>query len=1014
MENIPIKYTLPQVKFEVPPLDSQVLSIHLRKKPQEGTNSDAAEYQWSLISDTFEVSNEGIPVSPITLSGLDDDTLYEMKLTNNSTGQECVKDFHTCVPLGMGDSPIYMKKFFRGQVLQWYIGGLTSEAFPANDGGFYYDLTGKFADMYDGYGPMDSPLGKNWTLKTDDYAGRGDILESLNCFYINPDNTGIGKYLTFNMTHENTDARLPLGDIFGGSGYTMVMKVYLDESFSNAKILSSTAFELRVNDDRTVSVYRGSTQAAVSTAKVEAKRWYTIMIKGGTTGGTTNINAIEIYQEVAGVTTILMTLTGPFSLGQYSSLTNTSLHLGAREGTTTGLSVCKIYLSVNTLTTSSENFRRIAQCYKYICSLKFSQTGTGGGGIAFAAGTGFKVGNSMQSGYGMNADKKPLEIKVTYNYSGADTLHLRCNSYLWQYVESVGVVPATTASSEQALEQGTNREVTFTFPNEFAYHARMDMELVLTTGTTLEDSTLEILSIANGADALSIASIFTASTDRTAVVLSDGVNGSLISHVSATLPSSTLRITLQSLSATEASTTVFINDNARILKIDGSGLMACIDPAIEPGIYNMYCQSEMNPEKIGNIEVEIVETKDNIDRDGFDINFSDNFDEALTTFKRLFHANHTQWGGYNGGCNGNLIYGDRAAGCLHFEQHGDDYTGTVVGVAKPAKDSSFTGYGIQATRTAPNDPKEGEPFRTRVGSIAVSDKYYGHGEVNIWLRTPKGIYGVCPAIWLFHYIEVYPSQEEWDYWLGRGGKPYWGGDTYMVINNEIDMELPSHDTNGTFADWYELGNAYFDPKALDTMYRVGVYDEDGTDPAKRGTFQLVDVTKPTLFASWKKISDEIQERNYPTFDACKFNNWVGEKSSGNGWGYQQADYGDEEYLALLTKLSRDYADGEFHKWTLKWYGDRTELWIDNVHIRDNRAFVPFNVMRLTFGGWFPSQKEEKYTPEAPGSWAGLTAPWEFLHLDISRLSFIPFVEAEQDSAETHAETYPEAGLREFV
>src|SRR5690606_31434197 len=155
-------------------------------------------------------------------------------------------------------------------------------------------------------------------------------------------------------------------------------------------------------------------------------------------------------------------------------------------------------------------------------------------------------------------------------------------------------------------------------------------------------------------------------------------------------------------------------------KLDGSGLMALIDPLLPYGSYTMYCQSFNDATKIGITNIEVVDTASEIETQAFDIDFTTDFDAALALFKQKFSANHTQWGGYNGGCNGHLIYASRQEKTLRFENHGDHYNKTVVGVAKPAKDSSFTGYGIPAVRTAPNDPLVGQPFKTRVGSIAVS------------------------------------------------------------------------------------------------------------------------------------------------------------------------------------------------------------------------------------------------------------------------------------------------------
>ena len=96
-------------------------------------------------------------------------------------------------------------------------------------------------------------------------------------------------------------------------------------------------------------------------------------------------------------------------------------------------------------------------------------------------------------------------------------------------------------------------------------------------------------------------------------------------------------------------------------------------------------------------------------------------------------------------------------------------------------------------------------------------------------------------------------------------------------------------------------------------------------------------------------------------------------------------------------------------WEFKWYKNRTELYIDGVLKRTNRDFVPFNVMRLTFGGWFPSPKAEGYTPEAHGTWAGINANFKSLNIEINHIKFTPFNSTDAGgTAEQNAETYPES------
>ena len=44
-----------------------------------------------------------------------------------------------------------------------------------------------------------------------------------------------------------------------------------------------------------------------------------------------------------------------------------------------------------------------------------------------------------------------------------------------------------------------------------------------------------------------------------------------------------------------------------------------------------------------------------------------------------------------------------------------------------------------------------------------------------------------------------------------------------------------------------------------------------------------DITKPKQRDSWVKVGPVIVPRYEPSFANCKFNNWLGERESGQGW-----------------------------------------------------------------------------------------------------------------------------------
>ena len=984
---IAIKYAIPNIIFEQELVGEQSFSVYYKK---------TSDTDWILLTANYTTDANGNNTSETSLTGLTDDIDYDIKFIHNTSKKEYITTFHTCYNFSVGESPLYLKKLFPGQSFSWYISGLANEFIPNNYGGWFYDLTGKMNDKYGGFSSLETPNGISWTSKA--------TTDNADEVYLSFTFDSSKRILTFPVTNTNTDANIYAESINGGGFF---MKFYLSAGATNIMLLdmintdSPTSYVKIGIDSSTLIPYMSSSSGADQTVNFDnalsAGKWYTLEYIIG--------SSIKILASEGTVVSTGTCLSNVFA----NKITKTPIYIGEPDGSTTGLNVCKLYFDPHSQATETD-ISKLTAAYKYVANLIFSKSGSSGGGTVFAPNSYIKLGDASVSSYFGNSNRSNIVLDLAYTTSGINTdnaVKLRVNCYLYQYAESTTY---TLVTQDIVLQSGTNTS-SVTFQNKFAYRYKLDFELILSTGTTTEDFSLLISSITDtiAAAPLSIKALLEDSSSN--LLKSDSVNGSFLALATISVDDTkgTLSISFAALSSGDVTTQDVINPMKYLMVVDDSKITATIDPDLTTGVYELKCKAA-NTGVLGSMQVEVVSVDNFVDKNGFDIDFTGDFDSAMSLFFEKFSANHTQWGGYNGGCNGNLIYGNRKNKSLIFEQHGDNYAGEVVGVAKPAMDSTYKGYGIPAKYTANNDPQKGKDRLTRVGSIVVSNNYFGFGKFDITIKIPSGTYGVCLAMWLFHYIELFPYDPRWNGWIDRGGKPYGGADPYMVINNEIDIELPSHNVNGTFASWNELASAYFDPNAIDTQYMVGVQDSSSTD--KYGTFKLVDTSKPNEFASWKKVSSTIEERNVPSFKACKFNNWRGEKSSGNGWAYTKSDYEGEEYLALLTELTKNYADDTFHKWTITWYKDKTELYIDDVLVRTNKAFVPFNVMRLTLGGWFPSPKEEKYTPEAPGTWAGIHADFSTLNFEVQAIKFTPFSDTDAGgTVEENAESYPEAGLR---
>lgn len=451
------------------------------------------------------------------------------------------------------------------------------------------------------------------------------------------------------------------------------------------------------------------------------------------------------------------------------------------------------------------------------------------------------------------------------------------------------------------------------------------------------------------------------------------------------------------------------------------------------------------------------------------------FAEATDPIKSLsehFFTKHGTWGGYNGGVNGHNIYFN-SSGNLILECHGDSYSGSLKGVGKEQDQTTYSGYGGDVTYSSNTWDQRTNKNCLRVGTALVSNKYISYGRVDVNLRLPVGIWGVCPAIWLFHYIEL--SDSDYRYNLSPYSNRNIQGSNedgfYRIVNNEIDIEMPSHLTNGIASSWTDVSNAYFDLANIDNQMHIGVSSDASSDNI--GLFNLTDIANPNTKSSWAKTSSSIKPRYLPSFQNCKFNNWVGELNSGNGWCTSKVADGvtitaenyykgtgtaltnqKEEYMSQLTHLvdnEHGYADGKFHKWSIIWLPDRTVLLVDDVVIRENRGFVPFNQMKFTVAGWFPTMAvDNKTSPTGVkdsdgihsttgtiitpindnpgtsiGTWAGTQAAFDVLHLEISEIKYTKYNVGDNITINNKTtnitsepsalgESFPESGLRMFV
>lgn len=445
----------------------------------------------------------------------------------------------------------------------------------------------------------------------------------------------------------------------------------------------------------------------------------------------------------------------------------------------------------------------------------------------------------------------------------------------------------------------------------------------------------------------------------------------------------------------------------------------------------------------------------------YDINFEEDFEKAVTELKKRYYAKQKRWGGnMGGGTHAALIYFNRKDKCLILEQHGDRYNYRVPAVAPAGAE----GYGL------PVDIIEAPstfdyPFAQRccrVGGLLQSVDYHPYGMFDCWFNVPKGMAGLAICLWYFHYQEIYSYDKTFKFWTEEGVNGYnyahcvktGYGATWVVINNEIDMELGSENTpyrtnvNPNVDQsiyWYVPGlsmRQMIGCTAAGSNYGTWILDWEAsqsvinsvteTDPQSSNAYLRSDRLK------WVKVMDTIDEVNYDANNrSCRFNNWMAEQWN-DGTGVYGTPASSRLGLDELTVNNRTplgkldlsnfeqtlryvehyYDDGEYHKWSIDWTKDYTRLLIDDDVVAINKAFIPFNPMTMLIGCWFPSANvyDKAAILGEWGTWSGVHANWEVALMRIKRIKFKAYAEEESSTINMRydCETYGEDGLKEIL
>lgn len=1043
METIDIKYTVPSLRFNKKPAGNQSFTVSYSK---------VGSSTWTNVGSAIIVKPDGSFQKQVIISGLEDDSDYQIRFINESSLQVFITSIHTMTNFSVGDNHLYGVLVQPKQQFIWNYENLLKDIIPADtDLVWYFDMSDSpkanigLKSSMDLYG--NTYFSKRSTANNED--------ESYLCYSLD------GGYMTFPIKYQDPSAedggrseRIYANDLLNQGNSQLILKFYLDDNFSNAEILHAEKDGKKtvLGIDSSLKIYQNyyyydgnQYTATIDSVTLKKNTWYTLLLGFGyRDSGYTVLLAPKLFE--GNVTTNLITNIGwSYSLAHIAY--DIPVYIGNPDGSTKGLNICKIGFTYAKTGTSypeafSANTRdKIIANYSLIPSyrINFAKVTTNGD-IVYPIYSYLRVGDFLKSTYNIELPSLNKELTFTITPTSAPAI-----SYMSEVIPEVECafyenkgdsVPKQTVLVPVTNMTSIESPIDFTVPAEYTQYkyVRFNLRFVLKSGTITEAFPLNFNTryTYNKVTAIIPASKLY-SLDGTHVLLEDSIGSSLSEEITCSINSNgTLTLNFPKLASSPSTIISYTLSMKDIVRITDNNISYSMPESTTWGWGYIYMELLSASKNYGGRHIRFALYED-ISFTDLDYDFENNFDTAISAFKEVMLGKHDNFGGYSGGLNANLIYASRQEGCIILEVHGDSYDGNIIGVKSYTESSNYTGYGGYLTPedNVYNDPTPSKARVRRVGSGIETKKFFNpNRRVDIWAMIPKGTEGVCFAPQFYFHSKIPRTSCYYDTWTNtRGYQKQVRGDSLIVTTGD-KLEIPSINNNYLFSSREEVNSYWFYTKALSNDYTIAITakDSNGTDIdselVNRGTWRVDNyiagtdsvVKGDTL--TWVKVSDDYQVPDVDSsYSSYSFSKGHGIYDKGTGCSKDQDDYtdGKEMFVSLKGNIDINLADGKYHKYTILRSYPKTKLYIDDVLIRECEAFPTPTIDHILIAAWFPSVSPEEYTPDGPqGTYAGQYAPFSVSHIKIKRISISITEGGSSPGLAYYKEDNPEEGLRLLI